>query len=140
MNGGPARILVVEDDDVEREGIVELLQLWGYEAQAACDGVEALRKLRASHYDLVLSDLDMPRMTGTELLKELQSFSVNCIIISGIEGRLEEAMRLGASAFLQKPVCAERLKGAVLTGVRGRRAVSPGSRPVARRMETRFTL
>lgn len=133
VSADQSRILVVEDDGAEREGFVELLQLWGYDAQSACDGADALQRLGSSRYDLIVSDLDMPRMSGTELLKELKRrcCSVQCIILSGKENRFEEAMGLGASAFLKKPVSPESLKTAITAGLRQHRPCNPRSAPSA---------
>ncbi|MGH9397335.1 MAG: response regulator [Terriglobia bacterium] len=111
------KILVVEDDDTERESAAELLCLWGYEAKTACDGLQALQEISLASFDLVISDLRMPRMSGIELLKELghQLHSVSCIIMSGEGSWCEEieAIRLGAYSFLEKPVDPDRLRAEV---------------------------
>ena len=110
-------ILVVEDDLILRESIAATLRAWGYEAETASDGVEALEKIRAAEPTLILSDLRMPRMGGLELLKELQHelCSVRCIVISGEQDRAQEfqAITLGAFSFLEKPVYPERLKAEI---------------------------
>lgn len=115
MNASSGRVLVVEDDEAERQGIVELLRVWGYQAEAAPDGVEALRELASSPFDLILSDLRMPRMSGADLLTEIRRWrvSVMYIMISGEQNGLEEAMRLGADSFLAKPIDPTLLKVAV---------------------------
>ena len=108
------KILVVEDDEVERESLAELLRLWDYEVSAASDGWQALHELASSAFDLVLSDVHMRYMGGIALLRELRRnfHRVSCIIISGEENDLEEseAMRLGARGFLKKPINPEDLK------------------------------
>lgn len=105
----------MEDDEAERQGIVELLRVWGYEAKAAPDGIEALRELASSPFDLVLSDLRMPRMSGADLLTELRRWRVCVmyIMISGEQNGLEEATRVGADSFLAKPIDPTLLKAAV---------------------------
>lgn len=50
------KILVVEDDDIQRESMAELLRLWGYQAWVASDGIKALKELSLSAFDLVVSD------------------------------------------------------------------------------------
>ncbi|MGH9325648.1 MAG: response regulator [Terriglobia bacterium] len=111
------KILVAEDDDVTRESLVELFQKWSYEVRGASDGLEALQKISTSIFDLVISDLYMPHMSGFELLKELrQRFpSVGCIIVSGADHEPDESevMRLGACRFLRKPIDLEQLQSAV---------------------------
>jgi CheY-like chemotaxis protein len=114
MSAGCGKILVVEDDGVERESLVELLRLWGYEVSAASDGWQALQKITSASFDLILSDAHMPRMSGIGLLHELRrEFRfLSCVIMSGQESELEEseAMRLGARRFLKKPIDPEELK------------------------------
>jgi DNA-binding response OmpR family regulator len=114
MSSDGANILVVEDDDVERDSLVELLRLWGYEARGASDGCQALKAITSSTFDLVLSDAHMPHMSGLGLLRELRRnlHLVSCVIISGQEDEIEEseARRLGARGFLKKPIHPEELK------------------------------
>ncbi len=136
INAGSGKILVVEDDDAERESIVDLLRLWGYDARAASDGIKALQEFVSTAFDLVLSDVVMPRMGGIELLKELhrQFQSVNCIMISGEENELNEleAMRIGARSFLKKPVYPDQLSAEVRRCLAGRQTncgVTPASTP-----------
>lgn len=67
------RILVVDDDDAIRELCKEALALKGYSVDAASDGVEAIESLRYSNYDLVITDLDMPRLDGLNLYLQASS-------------------------------------------------------------------
>jgi CheY-like chemotaxis protein/signal transduction histidine kinase/HAMP domain-containing protein len=66
------RLLVVEDDDVERDSIVELLGHTDIELEAVGTGADALAALRGQHCDCVVLDLRLPDMTGFELLREIQ--------------------------------------------------------------------
>ncbi len=117
VNTGAGKILVVEDDGAERESIVEILRVWGYDARAASDGIEALEEFISSTFDLIVCDVYMPHMSGIELLRELQRrfHSVNCIMISGEENERNEseAIRLGARSFLKKPVYPDELSAEV---------------------------
>jgi CheY-like chemotaxis protein len=121
---GCGRILIVEDDDVERNSLIELLRLWGYDAKGAPDGRQALQEVASAEFDLVISDVCMPRMSGIELLQELrQKFHfVSCVMITGQENELDEseAMRLGARGFLRKPVHPDELKGEIRRSVDAR--------------------
>jgi DNA-binding NtrC family response regulator len=133
MMNGSARILVVEDDDVERESMAQLLRLWGYEARVASDGLEALREISSSAFDLIVSDLHMPCMSGLQLLKELQGRfpSLSCIIVSGAEDPFEEleALRLGAWGFFKKPIPFDQLRAAVRSRLNALRSKQP-TRPL----------
>ncbi len=111
---GNTRVLIVEDDEIVRATLAELLRLWGYETETASNGLEALEKTPSFHPRVVISDLQMPRMGGIELLEALRSSRpyVNCIIITGY-GTLERSevvTALGAIDYLEKPVDLERLR------------------------------
>ncbi len=109
-----ARILIVEDDSHERQGLAELLSAWGYETESAADGAEALEKVEAFSPVVVISDLRMPRVTGMELLKQLRDArpGTTFIMLTG-QGTIEEAVeatKLGAHNFLEKPIDPKRLQ------------------------------
>jgi len=69
------KILVVDDNSNERNGLCRLLERAGYDVRSAADGVEALQKVRSDNFDLMLLDIWMPRMDGlvegTEVLHVL---------------------------------------------------------------------
>src|SRR6185503_21010141 len=67
------RVLIVEDDAAARTGLEQLLKTWGFIAESAADGEEALEKLTSFRPAIVISDLVMPRMNGLELLRSLQT-------------------------------------------------------------------
>jgi len=109
-----ARILIVEDDAHERQGLADLLSVWGYETETAGDGSEALEKVSSFNPAVVISDLRMPRMTGMELLRQVHDVhsNLNFIMLTG-QGTIEEAVeatKLGAFNFLEKPLDAKRLQ------------------------------
>ena len=111
------RVLVVEDDPGLSAGMAELLQGWGYAVETAADGQEAIEKVARFAPAVLITDLEMPRMGGIELLQELQRElrPVNCIVITGCATLDDQfrAARLGAFTFLQKPVHPEQLKAEV---------------------------
>jgi CheY-like chemotaxis protein len=65
------KILVVDDDSDLRLTVVSALTEGQYQVDQASDGEEAVNRVKASQYDLVLMDVNMPRMTGIEALKEI---------------------------------------------------------------------
>jgi DNA-binding NtrC family response regulator len=117
-SGNPTgdRILVVEDDAAQRLGLQQLLQGWGFEADAASDGREALEKIAVERPTIVLSDLVMPGMGGLELLKSLRrqpDAEIAVVLMSGqgTIGTAVEAIRdHGARDFIEKPIDPEHLK------------------------------
>jgi CheY-like chemotaxis protein len=68
----PRTILVVDDDEIIRHELVEALRDEGFALLSACDGAEALAQIAARRPDLVLLDLMMPRVSGWQVLDELQ--------------------------------------------------------------------
>ena len=100
-------ILVVDDDRTVRDVLVECLTDGGYTCEAACDGMEALEKIRGNKFDLVVSDIDMPGMDGVALLREIKSLRPDTaiILLTGIVDvdTAIRSMRLGASDYLTKP-------------------------------------
>lgn len=109
-----AKILVVEDDANERQGLAELLHTWGYVAEAASDGLEALEKISSFDPSVVIADLRMPHLGGMKLLKEIRALRPGQIFImltgQGTIDQAVEATKLGAFNFLEKPVDPNRLQ------------------------------
>ena len=100
------RILVVDDNELFRDSIVETLRRQGYELDAARDGQNALEKISCSSFDLVISDMKMPGMSGIELLERIKQLDSEMpFLIITAYGAVEtavEAMKKGAFDFLQK--------------------------------------
>jgi CheY-like chemotaxis protein len=71
-----ADVLVVDDDDVIRETLLELLE-GNYQCQEASTAEEALRKLQAQSFDVVLTDISMPGLSGSELLQRTNSILIH---------------------------------------------------------------
>ncbi|MBN1520781.1 MAG: sigma-54-dependent Fis family transcriptional regulator [Spirochaetales bacterium] len=106
-------VLVVDDEKNIREGLAEYLRLEGYDVAVAADGKEGLASVERGLADLVITDLRMPALSGSELLKEIVSRypSVPVIVLTG-HGTVEdavEAMRSGAYDFITKPVNLDHL-------------------------------
>jgi DNA-binding NtrC family response regulator len=106
-------IVVADDEKNIREGLVEALVLDGYRALGASDGEEAMRLVDSGEVDLVITDLRMPKLGGSELLKSVVGRypGLPVIVLTG-HGTIEDAvaaMRSGAFDFLTKPVNLEHL-------------------------------
>lgn len=101
------RVLVVDDEKVIREILYDFLKSEGYEVITAVNGREALDRLVAEHFDVVITDLKMPEMGGMELIDEIQKrqLQVSTIMMTGY-ATLEtaiESMKRGAFDYVQKP-------------------------------------
>ncbi|MDD4789391.1 MAG: response regulator, partial [Pirellulales bacterium] len=66
------RILVVDDEKIKRVTLADDLATQGHEVETACDGRDALGKLSAARFDVVVTDLKMPNIDGIELLKRIK--------------------------------------------------------------------
>jgi len=108
------RVLIVEDDSAARVGLEQLVKSWGFVAESAADGQEALEKVTTFRPAIVITDLVMPGMDGLELLRTLhqQGADVTTLLLTA-QGTVEtavEAMKEGAYDYLTKPVDLQRLK------------------------------
>ncbi len=102
-----ARILIVDDDEMARLLQRTILERAGYETVLAEDGEEALRACRGQAIDVVITDLQMPKVHGLELIGVLRDLSPRpaIIAISGTgSDQLDMAQAVGADAVLAKPI------------------------------------
>jgi DNA-binding NtrC family response regulator len=109
------RVLVVDDEESQRTALAGMIALWGYAVETAADGQEALEKLQVYDAHVMLTDLKMPRMDGTELLQRLRAEGGGPpSIVLTAHGSLETAVStindLGAFWFLEKPVQSAALR------------------------------
>lgn len=107
------RILVIDDDRAGREVVLYNLRKAGFEAASACDGQEGLSLFSPGEFDLVITDVKMPGISGIELLRRVRSrdSDIPVMIITAF-GNMEtamEAMREGACYFIAKPFDREHL-------------------------------
>jgi len=99
-----SRVLVVDDEPLIRKVITSQLVAAGYVVRAAVDGLDALQKLRGGVPDLVISDIDMPRMSGIELLGVLRHRFPHIPVIAISAGSLPDNLQsgVGPDAYCQK--------------------------------------
>ena len=104
----PMRILIVDDEKIKRITLADDLSAVGHEVVAAADGEDAWTQLQTAQFDVVVSDLKMPRLDGIELLKRIKQgrMADMAVIMMTAYGSIPvavEAMRLGAFDFVTKP-------------------------------------
>jgi two-component system chemotaxis sensor kinase CheA len=100
-----ARILVVDDSPTTRTILRNVLANAGYSVRTAADGVDALERLRYQPVDLVVTDVQMPRMNGFELTRQLKSqFGLPVVLVTGLEKEehRREGLAAGADAYVVK--------------------------------------
>jgi DNA-binding response OmpR family regulator len=111
------KILVVDDDARARAAVARILEEEGYDATEAADGEEASSVLDAWNPDLVLTDLDMPRLDGRGLLRRVRAVrpSTPVIVLSGRGGAEAGSLTggMGAAAVFPKPVALDDLLGRI---------------------------
>jgi signal transduction histidine kinase len=116
------RVLVVDDNPVNRRILARQLELAGAEADAAAGGEEALQRWASAGYDLVLADLQMPGMDGFELARRIRAGEaaerrprtpILAVTASTLEEQEQESRAAGMDGFLAKPVASEELRAAL---------------------------
>src|SRR4051812_45002135 len=103
------RILIAEDERISRMTLTRQLQGWGHDVVAAEDGQQAWEQFQASPFDIVLTDWEMPRMTGPELVKQIRqqpaaAYTYIIILTSRSEKQdVIAGIEAGADDYLSKP-------------------------------------
>lgn len=101
-------ILIAEDQQLARKNIQRFLQQQGYKVEEAADGIAAMEAINNADFDLVITDLLMPRADGLTVLKHAREVSPNTLVIvatafASVESAVE-ALRLGAQDYILKPI------------------------------------
>jgi DNA-binding response OmpR family regulator len=116
------RILLVDDDALIRDICARVLRCFGYETETAKDGAAAWKTLQVYSYDLLITDNNMPKVSGVELVKKVRSahMSLPVILASGNlpTGELDRNPWLQPVATLAKPFTGDELLGTVVRVLR----------------------
>lgn len=103
------KILIAEDDFFIRDIYSKVFSLAGYDVQVAVDGIDALEKIKAQQYDMILLDIMMPRMTGIDVLRNVRALNtpskntpIFIITNLGQQNVIEEAFKLGMDGYILK--------------------------------------
>jgi two-component system, NarL family, response regulator LiaR len=101
---GRVRVLVVDDSELFRTGLQALLSTEAFEVASAGGGDAALRQVAAFHPDVVVMDMDMPGMSGTETTRRIRELAPQTFVmmLTGSQDDVLEAVRAGASGYLLK--------------------------------------
>ena len=115
-------VLVVDDEPLIRELLVECLEIAGLDAETAESGPTALKMMKNESFDLVLTDMKMPEMTGLELIRRIRDHNedIATIMMTGF-GTVEsaiEAMKLGSFDYILKPFKTEQILSLVTRALR----------------------
>ncbi|MFO0612552.1 MAG: Hpt domain-containing protein [Polyangiaceae bacterium] len=130
---GPTRVLFVDDSLSVRKVAERILSELDVEATLATDGEDALAKLRARPFDIVFTDLEMPRVNGLELLRELRFIpayrDLPVVVVSSRSGgkHQAEAFEAGATQYLTKPFAKDQIRDAIEAHAKVKLLVRPRS-------------
>jgi len=120
------RVLIVDDEGELAYTLAERLTLRGFRAEGATSGEEALARVAAADYDVVVMDVRMPGMGGLEAIRRMRERRPELPVIlvtgHGCRESAEEGLRLGAYRYLMKPVRIEDLADLVRLAAAARRA------------------
>jgi DNA-binding NtrC family response regulator len=115
------KILVVDDEIEACNALKEFLDLKGYDVDTALDGPTALGKIKEDQPHIVLLDMNMPIMNGTEVLKEIKKIDPNIgvIMVTVVTDheQAKETLKLGAYDYITKPVDLDYLETVVMVKI-----------------------
>lgn len=119
-NNSAKHILVVDDDDMLRSYVKELLKLNNFIVSEAADGKEGLKEFKENKPDLVITDIIMPEMEGISFIRKLREHNEKTPIIAmtgNVHGHMDEYLeissQIGANEILRKPIKSEEFLEAI---------------------------
>ena len=125
----PGRILVVDDEELLRPLLEELLGMDGHQVSTASDGVDAVDILEREQFDLVITDLVMPRLNGIEVLRAAKRIDPGypVVVLTGYPSieTVRRLVNLGATDFITKPFNTDAVRAKVARIIERRRSPSP---------------
>ena len=106
--------MVIDDDEEMRSLLKDFFDEEGFETESASNGADALRKLTKDHFDLIITDIRMPNLTGLDILARIKRLKpqtpVIVITAFGSDQVYRKSLERGATAFLEKPVHFDQLR------------------------------
>lgn len=132
------KILLVEDDEDTQVALAMLFELEGFDVITAADGEEAYLRAVAEHPDLIVTDINMPKVNGLDLIRLVRSDGriegIPIVAVSAVEKQyLNRAIELGAIAVAQKPIEFDHFLSLIARLVSARHLRSRGHTQVERR-------
>ncbi|MFH1865352.1 MAG: response regulator, partial [Candidatus Eisenbacteria bacterium] len=110
----PVRLLIVDDEEIMRQFLNEVLKDEGYDIDLAASGKEALKRMNDSEYDIVLTDIVMPELDGLGVVAATKDLSYNpsVIVMTGYASMetAVESMKLGAADYITKPFNIDQIR------------------------------
>ena len=113
------RILIVEDNPMNMELTLDLLEFHGYDVIQAEDGIKALERLAESKFDLILLDMQLPKMDGLEVLERIKKnpatadIPVIAVTAHAMKGSEEYFIEMGCVDYISKPIDIHRFRALI---------------------------
>ena len=108
------RIMIIEDDEEMRSLLKDFFEEEGFETDSVSNGVDALRMLSKDHFDLVITDIRMPGLTGLDILPRIRRLKPEIPIIVmtayGSDDVRRRSLERGATLYLEKPIHLSKLR------------------------------
>jgi len=108
------RIMIIEDDEEMRSLLKDFFEEEGFETDSVSNGVDALRMLSKDHFDLVITDIRMPGLTGLDILPRIRRLKPETPIIVmtayGSDDVRRRSLERGATIYLEKPIHLSKLR------------------------------
>ncbi len=137
------RILLVDDDPIIVDSLSDFLKLDGYNVDTASDGSEALEILATAQYGIVITDVNMPRTSGLELLRQIkQRYPETVVVVITGYGTIEnavEAVKMGAFEYLTKPVIDDEIRVVIERSLKQQRLISENQK-LKQQLDLRYGL
>ncbi|MEA1934886.1 MAG: response regulator [Thermodesulfobacteriota bacterium] len=120
MQSPSKKILVVEDNQDNRELLIKILKVKGFRLIEAVDGEDALQKVSAERPDLILMDISIPKIDGYEVTRRLknqpdfQDIPVIALTAHAMKGDREKALKAGCDGYITKPINIRELPNQVI--------------------------
>jgi DNA-binding NtrC family response regulator len=110
-DGSASKLLIVDDEEPIRRMLARLLERNGYECEVAPDGEEASARMHERHFDLMLTDMDMPGISGLDLIMQVSQEHPDTatVMVTGMDDTTlaHTALEMGAYGYRIEPFCAE---------------------------------
>jgi CheY-like chemotaxis protein len=116
----PLRILLAEDNEINKKVALHMLRKAGYEADVASNGLEVLRAIEHKPYDVVLMDVQMPEMDGIEAAQKIRKqwpdrrMKIIAVTAYALEGDKDRCLNAGMDDYISKPIQLEELRSKLL--------------------------
>jgi CheY-like chemotaxis protein len=110
-------ILIVEDEKLVAETLSDILELLGYNVTITSNGEEGLKKFKKEKFDLIITDIHMPKLDGFQLVKKIRASDkeIPILALSGFidSEHIQKILDMGADGYIEKPFTIAKIKSAL---------------------------